>query len=83
MLSDVQYSKFKVRYSHVMTRGKKEEYHAAAGLCADCLHARRIESDRGSAFYLCQLSATDPHFRKYPHLPVFQCSGHTPVLPAK
>lgn len=47
-----------------------------AGLCASCRHARRIESDRGSVFYLCELSASDPRFRKYPALPVIQCSGY-------
>jgi hypothetical protein len=51
--------------------------HENPGLCADCLHARRIESDRGSVFIMCQLSATDPRFAKYPRLPVLQCSGYT------
>jgi hypothetical protein len=46
------------------------------GLCADCRHMRRIASDRGSTFYLCQLSATDSRFPKYPRLPVLRCSGH-------
>jgi hypothetical protein len=49
-----------------------------AGLCADCLYARRIESARGSMFYLCERSASDPAFPKYPQLPVIECSGHTP-----
>jgi hypothetical protein len=48
------------------------------GLCADCLHARRIESDRGATFLLCELSATDAAFPKYPALPVIRCSGYTP-----
>ncbi|MFI5056694.1 MAG: hypothetical protein ACHQLQ_00780 [Candidatus Acidiferrales bacterium] len=47
-----------------------------AGLCADCLHARRIESARGSVFFLCERSLTDPHFPKYPQLPVVSCSGY-------
>jgi hypothetical protein len=46
------------------------------GLCLDCLHAHRIQSDRGSTFYRCKLSATDPAFPKYPRLPVAQCAGH-------
>jgi hypothetical protein len=29
-------------------------------------------------FYLCERSASDPAFPKYPSLPVIQCSGHTP-----
>jgi hypothetical protein len=49
-----------------------------AGLCADCLYARQIESARGSMFYLCERSVSDPAFPKYPSLPVVQCSGHTP-----
>jgi hypothetical protein len=48
----------------------------AAGLCADCAHARRIASERGSSFYLCRLSVTDPAFPKYPRLPVLQCAGY-------
>jgi hypothetical protein len=48
----------------------------AAGLCASCQHARRIESARGSTFVLCALSATDPGFPKYPRLPVVACDGY-------
>jgi len=48
-----------------------------AGLCADCEHARRIESDRGTVFYLCELSATDARFPKYPPLPVIRCAGYS------
>jgi hypothetical protein len=48
------------------------------GLCADCLHMRQIKSDRGSLFYMCQLSATDEKFPKYPRLPVLRCSGYQP-----
>ncbi|MGB8654174.1 MAG: hypothetical protein WCD23_06610 [Candidatus Acidiferrales bacterium] len=51
-----------------------------AGLCADCANARRIESDRGSNFYLCQLATTDPRFAKYPQLPVLACAGYRPDL---
>jgi len=47
------------------------------GLCGDCVHAKRIASDRGSVFWMCQLSATDARFPKYPRLPVFACSGYT------
>jgi hypothetical protein len=47
-----------------------------AGLCADCQHARRIESDRGSVFVMCELSFTDSRFPKYPQLPVLACGGY-------
>jgi len=50
-----------------------------AGLCSDCRHAKRIESDRGSVFIMCQLSATDPGFPKYPRLPVLSCGGYSPL----
>jgi hypothetical protein len=46
------------------------------GLCADCLHAKKIQSDRGSEFILCQLSATDANFPRYPRLPILQCPGY-------
>jgi hypothetical protein len=48
------------------------------GLCADCLHARLIESAKGSQFLLCQLSQSDPSFPKYPRLPILACPGHSP-----
>jgi hypothetical protein len=46
------------------------------GLCADCLHAQRIDSIRGSMFYLCERSTSDQTLSQYPRLPVVQCSGH-------
>jgi hypothetical protein len=46
------------------------------GLCADCRHARRLESARGSVFILCNLSLADPRFPKYPRLPVLSCEGY-------
>jgi hypothetical protein len=49
------------------------------GLCADCRFAQRIESERGSVFYLCERSRTDPAFPKYPRLPVLQCAGYLPL----
>jgi hypothetical protein len=51
-----------------------------AGLCDSCGHARRIESDRGSVFYLCELSASDLRFPKYPALPVIQCPGYRATI---
>jgi hypothetical protein len=49
---------------------------AKAGLCTDCEHARRIESDRGSVFVRCELSFQDSRFLKYPRLPVLACDGY-------
>src|SRR3954447_24831547 len=51
-----------------------------AGLCASCEFVQRITSDRGSIFYLCQKSFSDPAFVKYPRLPVLRCSGYTQRL---
>ena len=49
------------------------------GLCANCQHARRMESDRGSVFWRCDLSRSDPRFPKYPRLPVQSCEGYRPL----
>jgi len=54
----------------------------SVGLCSACEHARIIRSDRGSIFYLCRLSATDPRFAKYPRLPVLSCPGYRKQEPA-
>jgi len=54
---------------------KKKE----AGLCSDCRNARTILSDRGSTFLMCQYSAVDPTFPKYPRLPVLFCIAYLPA----
>lgn len=46
------------------------------GLCADCRHARKIESRRGAVFLLCGRAARDPAYTRYPPLPVQRCPGH-------
>jgi hypothetical protein len=46
------------------------------GLCSNCQHSRQIESDRGSIFFMCELSFEDSRFAKYPRLPVLACSGY-------
>ena len=56
-------------------RGLAEE-RDQVGLCRTCLHAKVITTPRGSTFYLCRLSETDPRFAKYPSLPVIRCSGY-------
>jgi hypothetical protein len=50
------------------------------GLCASCLHARRVQSRRGSVFRLCSLSHTDARFPRYPRLPVLRCAGYERTL---
>jgi hypothetical protein len=42
---------------------------------------RRITSDRGSVFYLCERSFTDPRFDKYPRLPMLDCWGYEEAAP--
>ena len=49
------------------------------GLCGTCRHSRLIETARGSIFRLCERSATDPRFPRYPNLPVVRCAGFEPV----
>jgi hypothetical protein len=65
------------RYSVGMDQ--RHEKSVRIGLCERCKHVRRIESDRGSVFYMCQLSSTDPKFPKYPRLPVLRCTGYEPI----
>jgi hypothetical protein len=48
------------------------------GLCATCRHGRRIDTARGSTFWLCRRSATDPRYPRYPALPVQACPGFEP-----
>jgi hypothetical protein len=54
---------------------------APEGLCASCAHTRIIESAKDSRFVLCELSATDVRFPKYPRLPVLRCVGYSPKSP--
>lgn len=60
----------------VTSRRSAESGHRDPGLCRDCRHSRRIESDRGSVFFRCELALEDARFPKYPRLPVIQCGGY-------
>jgi hypothetical protein len=62
-------------YAHGMLTDVGNEQ-SRVGLCASCCHVRRVESDRGSVFFLCQLALSDSRFRKYPRLPVLACDGY-------
>jgi len=57
-------------------RQDEAEESRTTGLCATCAHGRRIESARGSKFWLCELSKTDSRFPKYPRLPMLNCAGY-------
>jgi hypothetical protein len=52
------------------------ERDSAVNLCLSCLHARRVESARGSQFLMCERSKMDPRYPKYPRLPVTTCAGY-------
>src|ERR1700687_6008128 len=65
------------RYAGGMDAGKNaSDDRARMGLCAECVHARRIESERGSVVILCERSVSDAAFAKYPRLPVLRCAGY-------
>ena len=51
----------------------------APGLCGTCRHSRVVATKRGSVFRLCERSATDPAYPRYPALPVVRCPGHEPA----
>jgi hypothetical protein len=51
------------------------------GICVQCAFARSITSAKGSTFWLCTKSESDPRFRKYPPLPVLRCSGYQEKKP--
>jgi len=73
----------RLRYPREVSEERKSTERApgkapTAGLCADCVHARRIESSHASMFILCEKSATDPSYAKYPRLPVITCEGYLP-----
>jgi hypothetical protein len=59
--------------------GTDETERRRAGLCADCRHTIRILSSRGSTFYRCGLSDTDPRFPRYPSLPITSCIGYEKI----
>ena len=71
----------RARYSGTVSEQAEEKRNPRVGLCEHCRFMRRIESDRGSTFYMCLRSATDPEFPKYPRLPVLRCSGYEQLTP--
>jgi hypothetical protein len=62
-----------------MNRDDDSGERARVGLCLTCQFSRVIVSDRGSRFYFCERSKTDPRFPKYPPLPVLACAGYEPT----
>ena len=45
------------------------------GLCPQCRHVKVLQSQRSSTFLLCQLSKSDPSYRRYPPQPRMVCPG--------
>src|SRR5687768_2545670 len=50
------------------------------GLCGDCRHSRRVDSNKGATYWLCGRSATDSRYPKYPRLPLRHCTGYEPAV---
>ena len=48
------------------------------GLCGACRYGRRIETRRGSVFWRCERSLTEPAYPRYPALPMLRCTGFEP-----
>jgi hypothetical protein len=48
-------------------------------LCETCASMREVITPRGSRFLLCELSAVDSAYPKYPPQPVVRCDGHRPA----
>ncbi len=65
--------------AHRSSAGEVTQFDPRIGLCSACEHARTVRSGRGSTFSMCELSRTDPRFRKYPPLPVSRCQGFAAV----
>lgn len=65
-----------------------EEGHArdadpAVGLCSLCVHARVQHNARGSAFWRCAASESDPRLSRYPPVPVNRCQAFLPEEEAR
>jgi len=48
-------------------------------LCKTCLHAKVVQTARGSVFWLCQAHKFNPKMPKYPRLPVLACAEYRQV----
>ena len=52
------------------------------GLCASCIHLKIVPARRSNTFYQCILHAEVNYLKKYPYLPVEQCTYHNKQSPA-
>ena len=53
-----------------------EDTAGQVGLCASCRNARIIPGAKGATYYLCELSAENETYPRYPRLPVLSCPGY-------
>jgi hypothetical protein len=51
-----------------------------SSLCPRCAHVQIVVSGKGSTFYLCRRSRTDPLYPKYPAQPVAFCPGYEKLV---
>jgi hypothetical protein len=58
-----------------MPPDRQDDDGTRAGLCGSCRQLLRRRNDRGSIFYYCRRSETDPAYPRYPVLPVTACAG--------
>ena len=68
--------------SRILSQMAPRENSAAelgVGLCINCKHMRRVLSERGSTFYMCERGLKEAGFAKYPRLPVRECRGYEQV----
>ena len=63
----------------MMNDSRGPEQPGPSGLCPRCANVQVITSSRGSRFYLCRLSFTDPRFPRYPPMPVVECIGYVSI----
>lgn len=66
----------------MMDDSAKSEHARRWGLCAACLHARVVPTDRGVEFVQCSLAKEDPRYARYPVMPVRRCDGFVVRRPA-
>jgi hypothetical protein len=60
-------------------RRQDRQPEAVEGLCPSCAFVRVVTNDRGSRFWFCERSRTDPRYPRYPRLPVIACPGYLPA----
>ncbi|MEZ4826909.1 MAG: hypothetical protein R3C61_11600 [Bacteroidia bacterium] len=47
-------------------------------LCHTCAFMREVSNKRGSIFFQCEKSRSNPSYARYPMQPVWTCKGYEP-----